>query len=468
MTFTMQSFVDGHAHPLFAGREALGPRLEGLRSVAEIQKQVAQFATENPDREWIVGGAYDRSLATSFMAGWLDEVCEDRPVVLHASDHHTIWVNSKALELAGLSETVREIGIGIIDVDEHGKPSGTLRESGAMELVLDLIPPNSMELELKALDWAHQEMLSNGITAVQDAWIEKGMTEVYLEAHRQNRLKVRTNLAFRVTPENWETDFDYIQQMRHDVNALSSPLLTAKTVKFFADGVLGSATAAVLEPYESTQNHGEPVWSEEALKIAVKKYADLDFQLHIHAIGDAGVRLALDAIEYASPKIGPSVIAHTELVNAEDIPRFKHLKVIANFEPLWARKDGMLTSCTPHIGTARIEQMYQMRSFLDAGATIAFGSDWPVSSVSPVLGIFTAVNRAVPGGPGWTLHEALTIQEAVEAYTETSRVQILDDFTGDEKVVLDKNPIQTEPSELHKIKVLEVWRDGLLIWPSKT
>jgi predicted amidohydrolase YtcJ len=462
----MQSFVDGHAHPLFAGREALGPRLEGLKSVAEIKKQVAQFANENPDREWIVGGAYDRSLATSFMASWIDDVCEDRPVVLHASDHHTIWVNSKALALAGLSETAREISIGIIDTDENGKPTGTLRESGAMELVLDLIPPNSMELELKALDWAHQEMLSYGITAVQDAWIEKGMTEVYLEAHRQNRLKVRTNLAFRVTPENWETDFEYIQQMRHEVNALSSPLLTAKTVKFFADGVLGSATAAVLEPYDSTQNHGEPVWSEAILKTAVKKYADLDFQLHIHAIGDAGVRMALDAIESAAPNVGPSVIAHTELVHPNDIPRFKQLNVIANFEPLWARKDGMLTSCTPHIGTARIDQMYQMRSFLNSGATIAFGSDWPVSSVSPVLGIFTAVNRAVPGGPSWTIHEALTTQEAVDAYTTTSRVQILDDFKGDEKVVLDKNPFETEASELHNIKVLEVWRDGILIWPN--
>jgi predicted amidohydrolase YtcJ len=110
--------------------------------------------------------------------------------------------------------------------------------------------------------------------------------------------------------------------------------------------------------------------------------------------------------------------------------------------------------------------MYQMRSFLNSGATIAFGSDWPVSSVSPVLGIFTAVNRAVPGGPSWTIHEALTTQEAVDAYTTTSRVQILDDFKGDEKVVLDKNPLETEASELHTIKVLEVWRDGILIWPN--
>lgn len=462
--FEMPAFVDGHAHPLFAGRESLGPKVDGLSSISQIQAVVADYADSHPEVEWIVGGAYDRSLSPSFLSSWLDEVVSDRPVVLHASDHHTIWVNSKALELAGLSESAPPVSIGSIDVDDLGRPSGTLRESGAMELVLNIIPALPMEHELAALDWAHEQMLSHGISAVQDAWIERGMTEIYLEALQQNILRVRTNLAFRITPENWESDFEYFFEMRRRVQAANSPLLTAKTVKFFADGVLGSGTAAVLEPYDDFGHNGEPVWDYTVMRSAAALYADNGFQLHIHAIGDAGVRAALDTIEAVQPEIGPSVIAHTELVNENDIKRFAELNVIANFEPLWARKDGMLTSCIPHIGERRIDQMYRMQTFVNSGATISFGSDWPVSSVAPLLGIQTAVTRAVPGEPGWTLEESLSVEEAIEAYTRNSKNQILDDFEGIETVVLTSNPVDAPLSDIYQIEVIEVKRDGLTLW----
>jgi predicted amidohydrolase YtcJ len=333
-----------------------------------------------------------------------------------------------------------------------------------MELVLNQIPPRSKSEELAALSWAHEQMLSHGITAVQDAWIEPGMTEVYLEALAAGLLKVRTNLAFRITPENWESSFEYFLEMREKVQLADSPMLTAKTVKFFADGVLGSGTAAVLEPYDDFDHHGEPVWRTAELERAARKYASENFQLHIHAIGDAGVRTALDVIESVVPTVGPSVIAHTELVQASDIARFGKLNVVANFEPLWARKDGMLTSCIPHIGERRIDQMYRMRTFIDSGATISFGSDWPVSSVAPLLGIQTAVTRAVPGEPGWTLEEAITPIEAIAAYTSNARLQTLDDFEVPETVLLSANPAETPADSIHQIKVIEVRRGEKIIW----
>lgn len=462
--YLMPAFHDGHAHPLFAGRESLGPRLDGLESIADIQTTVAAYANANPNSTWIVGGAYDRSLATSFLASWLDEVCLDRPVVLHASDHHTIWVNTRALEIAGLLDQIPEVTTGSIDVDENGRASGTLRESGAMDLVLKRIPSLSIEQELSALDWAQAEMLRHGIASVQDAWIDRGMTEIYLAALSANRLRVRTNLAFRITPENFESDFDYFLQMRTEVQNQNSDLLTAHTVKFFADGVFGSGTAAVLSPYENTESHGEPVWDSKLLVQACQKYAAAGFQLHIHAIGDAGVRNALDAISSAPHRTYPSVIAHTELVDPSDFARFAELDVYANFEPLWARKDGMLTSCIRWLGESRIDSMYRMRSIANAGAKISFGSDWPVSSVSALLGIQTAVTRAVPGEDGWQLDEALSLNEAISAYTSGSLNQISAKFNGREEVVLSASPYEVPFEELHNIEVLQVLRNGKIIW----
>ncbi len=462
MSIWLPAFRDGHAHPLFAGREALGPRLDGIESVAEILETVRSYANQHPDAEWIVGGAYERSLATTFLASWLDEVVPDRPVVLHASDHHTIWVNTEALKRAGVAEFFPDVFPGHADKDHTGRPTGTLRESGAMDVVLKEIPPLTMSQELDALDWAQEQLLSNGIVEVQDAWIERGMAEIYIEAFKQNRLRVRANLAFRVTPENFERDFDYFEGLKQEIQSLGSGLLSAKTAKFFADGVLGSATASVLDPYIDTGHHGEPVWDKAELMQATALYARHGYQLHIHAIGDAAVRDALDVIE-ASPQTNlPPVIAHAELIGAEDLPRFAQLGVIANMQPLWARPDGMLLSCQPRIGEAKIEQMYKMQSLLKSGALLSFGSDWPVSSVSPLEGIQTAVTREYKGKQ-ISPHEALTVEQALYAYSEAVKAQ-LGSLHCDELIRLSADPKTTSPLEIAEIEVLEVTRRGETIW----
>jgi len=462
MSDWIPAFRDGHAHPLFAGREALGPRLDGLKSIQAIVDEVARFANANPGVDWIVGGAYERSLASSFLSDWLDAVVPDRPVVLHASDHHTIWVNTEALRRAGVHETFPDVFPGFADKDQQGRPTGTLRESGAMDVVLKVIPPLSLEQELAALDWAQEQMLSQGIVEVQDAWIERGMAEIYIEAVKRNRLVVRTNLAFRITPENYEADFKYFDQLRKQIRELDSELLSAKTAKFFADGVLGSGTASVLEPYLDSGHHGEPVWSKDELIRATSNYAENGYQLHIHAIGDAAVRDALDAIEHAPKTKLPAVIAHAELIGSSDLGRFQKLGVIANMQPLWARPDGMLLSCQPRIGEDRIEQMYQMKSLLDTGAILSFGSDWPVSSVSPLEGIQTAVTREFEGkcvSPG----ERITIEHALYAYSEAVRIQL---GTGEssEMIKLSADPKTVTPHEIATIQVLEVVRKGQAIW----
>lgn len=423
-------------------------------------RQVKSWANQNPG-DWIVGGAYDRSLASSFLSSWLDAAVPDRPVVLHASDHHTIWVNSEALRRAGVLQAFPKVAIGHADLDDLGRPTGTLRESGAMEVVLSHVPPRSMTDELRALDWAQQEMLSFGITQVQDAWVEPGMAEIYLEALDSGRLRVATNLAFRITPENFEEDYEYFEKLRAEVASRSNPLLTLKTAKFFADGVFGSGTAAVLDPYIDG-GHGEPVWDEELLQKATAKYAVAGYQLHIHAIGDAAVRSSLDVIEKAPPSGLPSVITHAELVSDKDIPRFAALDVIANFQPLWAKPDSMLLSCKHWLGEDRLEQMYAMRSFLDSGVKVSFGSDWPVSSNNPLLGIRTAITREHEGSI-LAPEQTITLKEAFHSYT-TAVTDQLGGSILDEHVVLSHSLAELPHAELGEVSVEAVLRNGEEIW----
>ena len=454
--FLTHAFMDGHAHPLFAGREHLGPDVTECKTVGEMQKVVADWIEANESPEWAVGGAYDRSIVEGgvFLAEWLDEVSGDRPVVIHASDHHTLWANSEAMRRAGVLEAAPEVGTGSVDVDAQGHPTGVFRETDAKELITNVIPPLSIEDELRALEWAQSELLSLGITAVQDAWMDKGMVAAYLAGARSGNLQVRTNLAFWIRPESWREDAATFVSERQTVRDLAHPFLTAETVKFFADGVFGSATASVKQPYESApESLGEPVWSDSELQAAVKHFASLGFQIHIHGIGDAGVASALDAIEFAgAPK--NSVIAHTELVAPEDIPRFAKLGVIANFEPLWAREDGMLTSCVHHLGRERIDNMYRMRDILDTGATVSFGSDWPVSSPDPILGLFTAVHRALPQTPekSWIPEQSLTPSEALSAYTSAVATQLSLNPNNADFVVLSADP---RDGNILGIKVLE-------------
>lgn len=473
--FVFPAFRDGHAHPLFAGREADGPVVTGASSIQEIQEILASYRDSNPGLEWIEGGAYDRSLVPNgrFLASWLDEVISDTPVVLHASDHHTIWVNSKALDL--IPKEIPNLRSGSVDLDESMTPLGVLREPDAMALVLDKAPKRTLEQDVNALVWADRQLAAFGIVEAQDAWITPGMTEVYLAAVAQEKLLLDYNLAFKIEPANFSESIEFALADREKVNKLASQQLTANTVKFFADGVFGSGTASVLEPYlDGSGSTGEPLWTQEELLKATYLAAKHGFQLHIHAIGDAGVRQALDAIAASQQALGkprlPSVIAHAELIHEADIKRFSELGVIANMQPLWAQADGMLLSCQARLGEQRLNEMYRMRDLLGSGATIAFGSDWPVSSANPILGIATAVTRQTEDSEpedGWVTEQAMTISEALSAYSANVELQLRNKITrgladGEHAdfIVLDQNPLELPKDKLRSITVLATFKVG--------
>lgn len=480
--FLMPAFGDGHAHPLFGGLESEGPDVGAAHSIPEIVAEVRRYAEANPEREWILGASYDGSLSEGglFDARWLDEAVSDRPVVLRAWDYHTVWCNSKALELAGIDASTPDPVLGEITRREDGTPLGTLREWGAVELVTDIAAERPMEERLRAVERFADYYLARGTTWVQDAWIEPGELEVYLEAVKQGRLGMRTNLALYADPRRFDAQLAWFGDARRQVTDASSPLLTANTVKFFADGVVENETGALLEPYCSAlHKHGMSVWSADALAAAVRAVDAAGFQVHIHAIGDRAVREALDAIEHAIEHNGPRdrrpVIAHAQLVHDDDLARFAELGVIPNMQPLWAQLDALMTVLTvPRLGTERADRQYRMRSIEASGARLAFGSDWPVSSGDPREGIaIAATRRTVDGDPegGWTPEEILPVELALDAYSSGVAHQAFADLTAApwgeiapgaaaDLVWLDGDPRAIDPADLPKLAIRATYLAG--------
>jgi predicted amidohydrolase YtcJ len=426
--FLMPSFGDGHAHPLYGGLESVGPAVRGCASVDEIVLAVKQFAADNPAEEWIVGASYDSSLAPDglFDSRWLDAAVPDRPVVLRAWDYHTVWCNSAAIERAGITADTPDPVLGEIPHRADGSVLGTLREWGATDLVSAVMPDRDETLRVSALGTAADYFLARGVTWVQDAWVEPADVATYLAAARTGALRMRFNLALYADPRHFDAQVAQFAESRRQVEQTGSPLLTANTVKFFADGVIENETGALLAPYCSgLHSHGMRTWEGDSLAEAARRVDELGLQIHIHAIGDAAIRQALDAIEYTLARNPPRdrrpVIAHVQLADDADLGRFAELGVIPNMQPLWAQMDALMTVLTlPRLGIERSEKQYRMRSLTTSGARLALGSDWPVSSGAPLEGIAVAASRRTETGDpegGWTPQEILPIEQTLAAYT---------------------------------------------------
>ena len=478
--FLMPSFGDGHAHPLYGGLEAVGPAVRGCGSVDEILAAVKKYADEHPEEEWIVGASYDGSLAPGglFDARWLDSVVPDRPVALRAWDYHTMWVNTAALERAGITPDTPDPVLGEIPHRPDGSVLGTLREWGAVDFVMAVMPARDERQRIGALGTAADYFLSRGVTWVQDAWVEPGDVATYLEAARQNALRMRFNLALYADPRHFDSQVTEYAQACRAVEEAGSPLLTAQTVKFFADGVVENETGALLAPYCSGlhSHSGMRNWEGTSLAEAARRVDELGLQIHIHAIGDAAVRQALDAIEYVQQHNGSRdrrpVIAHVQLVDPTDIGRFAALGVIPNMQPLWAQMDALMTVLTiPRLGVERADRQYQMQTLHQSGAALAFGSDWPVSSGAPLDGIAVAVSRCTAEGQpdgGWTPHEIVPIERALSSYTGAVAYQAFAEHNwgrimpgaSADLVWLDHDPRSTPPLDLPGVGIRATYLRG--------
>jgi predicted amidohydrolase YtcJ len=480
----LPGFGDGHVHPLWGGVELAGVPVREATSVRDVVEAVRTYAAERPDQDWLSGGSYDPTLAAHglFDAAWLDEAVADRPVVLHSSDHHCLWVNSEALRRAGIDRSTADPPAGTIARRPGGEPMGTLVEWSATDLVLRHLPEVTPAEKRAALSASTALLASAGITWAQEAALHPEDVEVYLDTAAAGSLSVRVNVALRAEPELWPSQRAEFAAARAGAAASRvSGAVTARTVKFFADGVLEAGTAALLAPYvDRPHTCGLPVWHPAELAAAASAFDADGFQLHIHAIGDAGVRAALDAVEHTARVNGPRdrrpVIAHTQLVDPADLARFARLGVIANFEPLWTQLDPLQTELTlPRIGPERGDRQYPMASLLRSGAVLSMGSDWPVSSHRPLEGLAIAVTRRTPEGEpaeGWVPAQRIPPHAALAAYTTGVAYQAFAEADWGAVTVgrradlvwVDRDPLAVDPADWPSTAVRGTWLGGRRTW----
>ncbi len=473
----MPAIQDIHIHPISAGIEANACNLNGMTTPEEYVAAIKKYADANPDRPWITGGGW---LMSAFGPGGIarkeliDAVVPDRPVYLSSTDGHTAWVNSKALELAGITDQTPDPPDGRIDRDpKTGTILGSLQE-GAGSLVAAVMPASTDAERMAGLRYAVKHLNAFGITAVQDASVNEEDLKTYRTLDQGGELSLRV-----VGSIWWERDkgleqLDEILRLRKEY---TGGRIDARTVKIMQDGVMENYTAAMLEPFLLPGNvRGIPMVDPEKLKEIVTRLDAEDFQVHFHAIGDAAIRQSLDAVEAARKANGDlghrHHISHLQLIDPADIPRFRTLGVVANFQPLWAFNDLYITDLTvPFIGPERSQYLYPINSVYRSGAVVAFGSDWSVSSANPFEEIETAVTRL--GALGDTTvpllpSEAIGLPEALAAFTiNAAYTNRIDDRTGSievgklaDLIVLDRNPFEIPAAELSDVRPLVALLEG--------
>ena len=424
----LPGFHDAHVHPISADMEARQCDLNEAGSREAVLAAVRACAARDPAAAWIAGGGWDLTLFpdASPSKALLDAIEPARPVFLTAADGHSAWVNSRALAIAGITRETPDPERGRIERDPAtGEPAGTLRES-AVDLVGRHVPPASAADYRAGLDHALARFAEVGIVGVQEASAGREMLDAYLAADREGRLTVRVRASLRVDPGR---DTDQIPDLVELRRAYTGRRLNAGTAKLFLDGVIEAKTAALLAPYVegpgAPPRRGDANYDQARLDRLVAALDREGFQVHMHAIGDRAIRMGLDAVERARATNGPRDarhhMAHIQLFDPADIPRFAGLGVVANFQPLWAYADSYIRDLTePVLGPERSRWLYPIRSLVASGAVVAAGSDWSVSSPDPLRAMEVAVTRREPGapiGPGWIPEEQVDLPEIVAAYT---------------------------------------------------
>jgi predicted amidohydrolase YtcJ len=464
----LPGFQDAHLHPAEGGLTALQCDLHGADSREACLETIARYSAEHPELDWIVGTGWS---IDSFERGTpsradLDAVIPDRPAFFDNRDGHGAWVNTVALAAADITRETPDPAGGRIERLESGEPQGTLHED-AMSIVMKLLPPTTHEEWERAILGAQAEHHSLGITAWQDARVEAHTLAAYRSLAERGELTMRVegNLLW-----NRERGDDQLEELIELRSVGSVGRLRIRGAKIFTDGVLENFTGALLEPYVGTDNYGISMVAPEDLQRIVTLLDARDFQVHMHTIGDRAVRDALDAVQAAQEANGRRDmrhhLAHLQLVHPDDLPRFAELGVVANVSPYWACRDAYVEELTePFIGPERSARMYPFGSLLRAGARLAFGSDWTVSTANPLLEIEVAVTRIAPDTrwlepllpeEGLDLAAALTTFTAGSAYVNflEGETGTLEPSKAADLVVLDRDVLDSGAGPIGDARVV--------------
>jgi predicted amidohydrolase YtcJ len=470
-------FVDAHVHPIQGGLERLRCDLSECGTREEYLAAIASYVATRPEVEWILGGGWAMPAfpGGNPTAADLDRVTGGRAAYLPNRDHHSVWVNSRALDIAGVDEHTPDPPDGRIERDAHGRPTGTLHE-GAASLVARHLPRTTGEDYRAALMAGQAYLHSLGVTSWQDAIVGaySGMDDpasTYTAAARSGDL-----LSHVVGALWWErrVGVEQVEDLIGRREAMTTGRFRATTVKIMQDGVAENGTAAMLAPYldrcgHPTDNSGHSFLTADAIRDAVHALDPAGFQVHVHAIGDRGVREALDAFEGTDPTRRHHV-AHLQVVHPDDVRRFAGLGVAANLQMLWACLDDQMAELTiPFLGPERAGWQYPFGDLHRAGARLVAGSDWPVSTPDPLQAIQVAVTRVEPGSDRepFLPEQALALETAFAAYTSGSAWVNGRDDAGRlspgavaDLVALDRDPFAGPPHEIGDARAMSTWIDG--------
>ncbi len=476
-------FNDAHIHFLGGSLGLTEVDLTETPTVAEMIERIAAYARKNPQAQWIKGRGWEY---TKFPGGlptksYLDAIIKDRPVFLSAYDGHSAWVNSKALQLAGVTRETKFDGYGEVVRDASGEPTGALKE-GAQSLVRKFIPEPAREQKLDALRRGMKMAASLGITSIQNANGSPEEFALYDELLKRGELSLRVSTAFSIGAKTTQQEIDRFVEIKkqNDLN----PILRAGSVKLMLDGVIESHTASMLERYSDLPaSHGSPygelTMPPNMYRDLIARFDKLGFQIYTHAIGDRAVQEALNAYENAQSinnrKNARHRIEHLETISPADIPRFAKLGVMASMEPIHA-DPGTVEIWARAVGPERLPYSFPWAALLKSGARLVYSSDWPASiSVDPIRGLHCAVNRrTINGQPpkGWIAEQRVSMGDALRAYTQMGAYSSFEEAVKGriaagmlaDIAVFSQDLFKIDPMKIYETKVVLTVFDGKVIY----
>lgn len=471
----LPAFFDSHVHLTSGGLQELECNLEGLKDKEEVLPAVARYLEDkNPaDNGWIRGSGWSISYIPNPRKEWLDEISTDHPIVLNCNDGHSLWVNSKALELAGITDETEDPLAGEIQRDpETGEATGLLFDF-AGQRIKDAMPETTLEEKVAGLQAGIKLAHQFGITSVIEPGLDGDMIAPYVALADRDELNIRLRAA--MSPINWQPGafgdeiYDFVPQREQ----YRRERIDVDSVKVYIDGVLEYGSAAVLEPYllEDLNEGAEPFHTQEQLNTYITWLDSQGIQVHTHAIGDRGTRMALNAYEAAqqanSDQDNRHQICHLQMMDPKDAPRFAKLNVMANFQTYWAFEDSYKPFVRKILGDERTERTnYLLGSVHRAGGRLVGGSDWFVTTLNPLDAISVGVRRMDPEladgeGPVFVPSECVDLDAMISAYTiNGAYANHREDQLGSiepgklaDLIVLDRNLFEIPEAEIAKAQV---------------
>ena len=472
----LPGFNDSHVHFSDGGAALAAVQLNDVTSTAEFVRRIGAHAKSIPAEQWILAGNWDEtkwSPAELPTRQLIDAVTPDNPVSLNRYDGHMVLLNSKALALAGITAATPDPPGGVIVHDARGEPTGALKDA-AIGLLERIIPAPTPAERRRSIERSLHEAATLGVTSVQDMAVDYGDLAVYAALLGEGRLGTRIYVAPSIVAVEDQAKLGIRQ-------AFGGPSLRLGAVKGFADGSLGSRTAYFFEPFlDQPGNRGLLADTMQPLSRTREYLARADatgLQVCIHAIGDEAISTVLDLYAEVAKNGGARDrrwrIEHAQHMAAKDFERFAALKVIASVQPYHAIDDGRWAEA--RIGHARAARTYAFRTFREHGVRLAFGTDWPVAPLDPMLTLYAATTRATLDGRnpgGWFPEQKLSIEEAIEAYTLGSAYA---EFQEHEKgtispgkladfVLLSEDVLHLPPAQLRRVRVLRTWVGGAEVY----